>query len=59
MDLILDTNAVSALFFGDPALDAVLAGTDRHHLPTVVIGEYRYGLLRSRQRGQLERSLDT
>ena len=46
--MILDTNAVSALFAGDQALAAVLAGSGRQHLPTVVIGEYRYGLLRSR-----------
>jgi len=51
--LILDTNAVSALFLGDPPLGALLAGTSRHHLPTIVIGEYRYGLERSRQRGRL------
>lgn len=34
--LILDTNAVSALFLGDPSLAEVLAGTSRHHLPAVV-----------------------
>lgn len=57
--MILDTNAVSALFIGDPALGEVLAGEQRHHLPVIVIGEYRYGLLRSRYRGQLERLLET
>lgn len=41
LGVILDTNAVSALFLGDPSLDTVLASADRHHLPTVVIGEYR------------------
>ena len=56
--MILDTNAVSALFIGDPALGEVLAGEQRHHLPVIVIGEYRYGLLRSRHRGQLERLLE-
>ena len=58
MDVILDTNAVSALFVGDRALGAVLGEAARHHLPTVVIGEYRYGLLRSRQRSQLEELLE-
>jgi tRNA(fMet)-specific endonuclease VapC len=57
--LILDTNAVSALFVGDPALAELLAGARRHHLPTVVIGEYRYGLARSRQRGPLAELLET
>ena len=56
--MILDTNAVSALFGGDPAIAEVLAGHDRHHLPVIVIGEYRYGLARSRDRGRLGRLLD-
>lgn len=55
--MILDTNAVSALFIGDASLAKVLAGVDRHHLPTVVIGEYRYGLARSRGGGELEELL--
>jgi HupF/HypC family protein len=36
-------HAVSALLKGDPALGEVLAAEERHHLPVVVIGEYRYG----------------
>ena len=52
--MILDTNAVSALFAGATALDDVLARRSRHHLPVVVIGEYRFGILRSRSRSQLE-----
>lgn len=51
--MILDTNAVSALFVGDPALERVLAGVERHELPVIVIGEYRYGLARSRSRRKL------
>jgi len=57
--LILDTNAVSALFAGDPALGEALAGDERHHLPVIVIGEYRYGLLGSRHRGHLQGLLET
>ena len=56
--MILDTNAISALFADDPGLTSVLGGTDRHHLPTVVVGEYRYGLMRSRDRGVLAELLD-
>lgn len=52
--MILDTNAVSAILAGDPGLDDLLAEIDRHHLPTVVVGEYRYGLQRSRFRQDLE-----
>jgi predicted nucleic acid-binding protein len=33
--MILGTNAVSALFDGDRSLAAVLAATERHHLPVV------------------------
>ena len=58
MALILDTNAVSALFAGDPPLAEVLASEDRIHLPVIVIGEYLYGLARSRDRGRLGRLLD-
>lgn len=56
--MILDTNAVSALFAGDPSLGEVLSGEVRHHLPVIVIGEYQYGLARSRDRGRLGRLLD-
>jgi tRNA(fMet)-specific endonuclease VapC len=56
--LILDTNAVSALFAGDPSIARILTGEERHHLPVIVIGEYRYGLVRSRHRGRLGRLLD-
>jgi predicted nucleic acid-binding protein len=57
--VILDTNAVSALFVGDPALEKILSGEPRHQLPVIVVGEYRYGLLRSRHRGHLEGLLET
>ncbi len=57
--MILDTNAVSALLAGDPALGTVLTGEERHHLPVIVIGEYRYGLLGSRFRVHLQGLLET
>ena len=40
--MILDTNAVSALFAGDQALKRVLTPNRRHHLPVIVSGEYRW-----------------
>lgn len=55
--MILDTNAVSAILSGDPDLDHLLAEIDRHHLPTIVVGEYRYGLRRSHLRVHLEQRL--
>lgn len=51
--MILDTNAVSALFTGDVALERLLARAARHELPVIVIGEYRYGLARSKSRRTL------
>ena len=57
--MILDTNAISALLQGDADVEALLAGADRHHLPAIALGEYRYGLLSSRQRKTLEGLLDT
>jgi tRNA(fMet)-specific endonuclease VapC len=57
--VILDTNAVSALFSGDAAIGEALESADRHHLPVVVIGEYRYGLLRSTVRKRMESLLQT
>jgi predicted nucleic acid-binding protein len=59
MAVILDTNAVSALLIGDPALGEVLAADQRHHLPVIVIGEYRYGLLGSNRRDRLQKLLAT
>ncbi|HVT02657.1 MAG TPA: type II toxin-antitoxin system VapC family toxin [Thermoanaerobaculia bacterium] len=56
--MILDTNAVSALFAGDPSIAGILEREEQHHLPVIVIGEYRYGLVRSRHRGRLGRLLD-
>lgn len=56
--MILDTNAVSALFAGDVALEQLLAVAPRHELPAIVVGEYRYGLARSRHRKLLSSLLD-
>jgi tRNA(fMet)-specific endonuclease VapC len=54
----LDTNAVSALLEGDAALLERLASVSRFSLPVMVVGEYRFGLLRSRHRKQLAELLD-
>ena len=57
--MILDTNAVSALLRGDPDLENVLSANAYHHLPVIVIGEYRYGLHRSQQRQALHALFET
>lgn len=56
--MILDTNAVSALFGGEDSLGSVLDPEQQHQLPVIVIGEYRYGLLFSRHRRHLTLLLD-
>lgn len=56
--MILDANAVSAVFAGDEGVAAVLDGAVRHCVPAIVLGEYRYGLKRSRRRRSLESLLD-
>ena len=55
--MILDTNAVSA-FFGDvPAVCVAVGGTEVLAVPSIVLGEYRFGLSDSRLRAELEAKL--
>ena len=56
--MILDTNAVSDLLAGNVRLERLLSGATRHHLPVIVLGEYRYGLLASARRDELEQLLN-
>ena len=56
--MILDTNALSAAADDDPALIPVLAGADEVALPVIVLGEYRYGIARSRNRTGYESWLE-
>jgi tRNA(fMet)-specific endonuclease VapC len=55
--VILDTNAVSDLFEGNASLARRLERSQRHQLPAIVLGEFRYGLMRSSKRTLLERLL--
>jgi predicted nucleic acid-binding protein len=56
--VILDTNALSALLDGEPGVKTVLENTADIFLPVIVLGEYRFGLIRSRARKPLEALLD-
>ena len=54
MALVLDTNALSAFADGDAALyHAIEAETDLA-VPTVVLGEYLFGIQQSRHRSRYE-----
>ena len=52
--MILDTNALSAIADNDPHIIALLARTDVLAIPVIVLGEYRYGVAQSRNRGAYE-----
>ena len=56
--MILDTNAVSAILAGEVPIQARLGPEERQHLPVVVIGEYRFGMLGSKRRKKLERAFE-
>jgi predicted nucleic acid-binding protein len=55
--LILDTNGLSALADGDPALEPVLRKAAQVAIPVIVLGEYRYGISQSRDRNRYEQWL--
>ena len=52
--MILDTNALSALADGSTAFEAAAAGVSRFAIPAIVLGEFHFGILRSRQRARYE-----
>jgi tRNA(fMet)-specific endonuclease VapC len=56
--VILDTSALSAFLAGDANLGRALAAATGLALPVIVLGEYRFGLLRSKKRAVIERALD-
>lgn len=55
--MILDTNALSAVADGDPAVAAIYARATGIELPAIVLGEYRFGIGQSRRRGEYEKWL--
>ena len=56
--MILDTCALSALLAGDEALVELVSSVEKQTLPAVVLGEYRFGMARSRIRRDLDPVLD-
>ena len=53
--MMLDTNALSCWAEGDDALLRVLPKDRLWHLPVVALGEFLYGIRRSKERPTLER----
>jgi tRNA(fMet)-specific endonuclease VapC len=54
MEVILDTNALSALAEGDEALRDRLAGIPLPAVPVIVLGEFSFGVRSSRHRADYE-----
>jgi predicted nucleic acid-binding protein len=57
LEVILDTNAVSAILAADPRIEAVLGPSIPQHLPVVVIAEYQFGILGSSRPTKLQAGL--
>jgi tRNA(fMet)-specific endonuclease VapC len=55
--VILDTNALSAVADGDAELAPHLRHAAEIAVPVIVLGEYRYGIRRSRERERYEQWL--
>jgi len=55
--MILDTNGLSAMADGDPMLESILGEARELALPVIVLGEYRYGIMQSRNRLRYEKWL--
>ena len=48
--MVMDTNGLSALAEGEPALESMLRQAAQVAIPGIVLEEYRYGISRSRYR---------
>ena len=57
--MLLDTNAISAWAKDEPALLQALRPDRTWFLPSIALGEYRYGLLKSTMRAELEAWLES
>ena len=55
--MILDTNAISAFFEDVSAVCLAVGGSEVLAVPSIVLGEYRFGLSGSRLRAELEAKL--
>ena len=53
-NLILDTNALSAVADEDPEIETALREAEFLALPVIALGEYRYGITQSRYHAEYE-----
>lgn len=54
MDLILDTNALTAVADGEADVAARLSAADQIAIPVIALGEYWFGILQSRRQSEYE-----
>jgi tRNA(fMet)-specific endonuclease VapC len=57
LEVILDTNGLSAVADGDMALEPILREAPEVAVPVIALGEYLYGIRQSRDRVRYERWL--
>lgn len=57
--MILDTNALSAFIDGDASVGDLLRRQARAAIPVIGLGEFRYGIARSRRRSSYEAWLES
>ncbi|MBZ5602826.1 MAG: type II toxin-antitoxin system VapC family toxin [Acidobacteriia bacterium] len=57
MALILDTNALSAVVDGDPAIRPLVRRAASVEISAITLGEYRFGISQSKRRSACERWL--
>lgn len=50
MEVILDTNTLSAAAGGDPEITERIKAARRRLIPVIVLGEYRFGIFQSQRR---------
>lgn len=55
--MILDTNGLSAVADGEATVEPILRKATEIAVPVIVLGEFRYGIRRSRGRARYERWL--
>ena len=58
MDLILDTNALSAIAEGEQEAAKQFSRASRVAIPVIVLGEYRFGIAHSRHQREYEHWLE-
>ena len=56
--MIVDTNALSAIVDGDPAIAVVIRKAESLALTPIVLGEYRFGILQSARKARHEEWLE-